>query len=119
MPTIETLPNTLRWLAFAGVIGLAGCAAPKATLPPPPPPGASLEALPFVPPVETCNATAASVHVLGKVSTPQLEQQALRLASATSVRTLLENQPITKEYGFGRLNLVVKAQRVITRVYCG
>ncbi len=41
------------------------------------------------------------------------------LAGATTVRTLLEGQPVTMEYAYGRLNLIVNRQNVITLVRCG
>ena len=114
------LPSTLKWLTCAGVLALAGCSAPAPQpIQPAPLPGSPTGTVPDLPRVDSCNATAASVEVLGKVSSPQIEQQAMRLAGATTVRTLREGQPITLEYSYGRLNLIVNAQNVITAVRCG
>lgn len=103
-------------LACAGLSVLAGCVAsvPQAALE-----GASSATPPGQRPADTCNAEAASAQLLGHMSSAQVEQQALRLAGASSVRTLRDKQPITMEYNHGRLNLVVNAQGVIQRVYCG
>ncbi len=119
MLTTTRIPAALKALGCAGALALAGCTAPatQLTLPDVPP---SSSTQPQVPPrVDACNATAASVEVLGKISAPQVEQQAMRLAGATTVRTLREGQPITLEYSYGRLNLIVNAQNVITAVRCG
>ncbi|MDO5654492.1 MAG: I78 family peptidase inhibitor [Brachymonas sp.] len=74
---------------------------------------------PYREPKETCNANAALAVVKGKKSSPAIEHEAMRTATATSVRTLHKDDMITREYKFGRLNLVVNDARVIESANCG
>lgn len=129
MLTTKSLWGGVQWAACAGVLALAGCSAPASGTPPaaadtrpqiPPPSTAELSPPSRLPPqTDTCDATPALSKVQGKYSSPQIELQAARLAGATMVRTLRENQPVTREYAFGRLNLIVNGQGVILKAYCG
>ena len=69
---------------------------------------------------ERCDATAALAVARGKRPTAAVQQRAQRAANAWTVRVLYKNQPVTREYQRGRLNLVVnEARRVIESAYCG
>ncbi len=68
---------------------------------------------------ERCNASAALAVSRGRRPTTAVQQRALHAANALTVRTLLKNQPVTREYLFGRLNLVVNNAGVIESAYCG
>lgn len=71
-------------------------------------------------------ATAASAHcdasqasdAVGQLPTPEIQEQARVRASAEVVRVLRHNQPITKEFRVGRLNLVLDAEGRIARINC-
>ena len=68
---------------------------------------------------ERCNASAALAVSRGRRPTTAVQQRALHAANALTVRTLLKNQPVTREYLFGRLNLVVNEAGVIESASCG
>ena len=64
-----------------------------------------------------CDAGKASA-VVGQLPTPETEEQARASAGAEVVRVLRHDQPITKEFRIGRLNLVLDAEGRIARVNC-
>jgi hypothetical protein len=114
--SFSVVPPSRRKLALtawslAALIGLSACVYPGPHGPggyPYPPTGQ-----------ERCNAAAALAVARGKMPTTAVQQRALRAANALTVRILYKNQPVTREYLRGRLNLVVNEARVIESAYCG
>lgn len=64
-----------------------------------------------------CEASKASVAI-GQSPAPEVVEQARMQAGAEMVRVLRHDQPITKEYRYGRLNLVLDASGRIASVNC-
>ena len=64
-----------------------------------------------------CDAGKAS-EVVGQLPTPETQERARTRAGAEVVRVLRHNQPITKEFRVGRLNLVLDAEGRIASVNC-
>ncbi len=104
---------TLATWSLAALMGLSACVYPGG----PHGPGGE----PYPPTgQERCDATAALAVARGKRPTAAVQQRAQRAANAWTVRVLYKNQPVTREYQRGRLNLVVnEARRVIESAYCG
>jgi hypothetical protein len=69
-------------------------------------------------PADDCNAQAGQ-YAVGSRATPALLDELKAKARATVVRILREGQPVTREYRFGRLNVIVDQSQRIVRVYCG
>jgi hypothetical protein len=65
-----------------------------------------------------CDAGKASGAV-GQLPTPETQERARTRAGAEVVRVLRHNQPITKEFRVGRLNLALNAEGRIASVNCG
>jgi len=77
------------------------------------------------PPTSVADATAPAHCDAGKASdavgqppTPETQERARTSAGAEVVRVLRHNQPITKEFRVGRLNLVLDAEGRIASVNC-
>lgn len=64
-----------------------------------------------------CDAGKAS-DAVGQLPTPEMQERARTSAGAEVVRVLRHNQPITKEFRVGRLNLVLDAEGRIASVNC-
>lgn len=64
-----------------------------------------------------CDAGKAS-DVVDHLPTPKTQERARTDAGAEVVRVLRHNQPITKEFRVGRLNLVLGAEGKIASVNC-
>lgn len=77
---------------------------------------------PSVPAVEAassahCDAGKAK-DAIGQLPSPETQEQARADAGAEIVRVLRYNQPITKEFRVGRLNLVLDAEGKIASINC-
>ncbi|MAU95265.1 MAG: proteinase inhibitor I78 [Fulvimarina sp.] len=118
-----------RRLATAAAIALAlaagACSSPRerpTPLPAATTPMPSQGAMPGGQPLGntggTCNAAAAS-FLVGELGTTASADQAQQATGAESVRILFPNQPITKEFIAGRLNLETDDANRITSVRCG
>ena len=64
-----------------------------------------------------CDAVKAT-DVVGQLPSPETQERARSDAGAEVVRVLRHNQPITKEFRMGRLNLVLDAEGRIASVNC-
>jgi len=64
-----------------------------------------------------CDAGKAAGAV-GQLPTPETQERARTDAGAEVVRVLRHNQPITKEFRMGRLNLVLDAEGKIASINC-
>ncbi|MGH8027659.1 MAG: I78 family peptidase inhibitor [Pseudoxanthomonas sp.] len=64
-----------------------------------------------------CDASKA-LDAIGQAPTPETQEQARTSAGAETVRVLRHDQPITKEYRVGRLNLVLDAEGRIASINC-
>lgn len=64
-----------------------------------------------------CDAGKVS-DLVGQLPTQETQQRARTSAGAEVVRVLKHNQPITKEFRVGRLNLVLDAEGRIASVNC-
>jgi hypothetical protein len=64
-----------------------------------------------------CDAGKAT-DVVGQSPSPETQERARTDAGAEVVRVLRHNQPITKEFRMGRLNLVLGADGKIASVNC-
>lgn len=64
-----------------------------------------------------CDAGKAA-DAVGQLPTPETQERARTRAGAEVVRVLRHNQPITKEFRMGRLNLVLDAEGRIASVNC-
>ena len=64
-----------------------------------------------------CDAGKAA-DAVGQLPTPETQERARTRAGAEVVRVLRHNQPITKEFRVGRLNLVLDAEGRIASVNC-
>ena len=64
-----------------------------------------------------CDAGKAS-EAVGQLPTPETQERARTRAGAEVVRVLRHNQPITKEFRVGRLNLVLDAEGRIASINC-
>ncbi|MBM3552645.1 MAG: hypothetical protein FJX45_12980 [Alphaproteobacteria bacterium] len=69
-------------------------------------------------PADDCNAEAGQ-YAVGMRATPALLDELKAKTRATVVRVLREGQPVTREYRFGRLNVIVDRSQRIVRIYCG
>ncbi|MCQ4275609.1 I78 family peptidase inhibitor [Stutzerimonas degradans] len=58
-------------------------------------------------------------HLLGRIATPQLLEQARELAGAQSARLLRPDQVVTLEYDSRRLNIHTDKNLKIQRLTCG
>lgn len=65
-----------------------------------------------------CAANGLDKHI-GKVLTPQLEQQIKRESGAAMVRTAPHDGVITMDYNSARLNIFHDDKKVIVRMNCG
>jgi hypothetical protein len=95
------------------ILSLSACAqipAPAVT-PAPPAPVADATA------PAHCTASQAS-DAVGQLPTPETQERARTRAGAEVVRVLRHNQPITKEFRVGRLNLVLDAEGRIASINC-
>lgn len=64
-----------------------------------------------------CDAGRAA-DAVGQLPTPETQERARTRAGAEVVRVLRHNQPITKEFRVGRLNLVLDAAGRIASINC-
>jgi hypothetical protein len=64
-----------------------------------------------------CDAGPAS-DAVGQLPTPESQERARTLAGAEMVRVVRHNQPITKEFRVGRLNLALDAEGRIASINC-
>ena len=95
------------------ILSLSACAqtpAPAGTALPP-------DATATATALEHCDAGKAS-DVVRQLPTPETLEQARTSTGAEVVRVLRHNQPITKEFRVGRLNLVLDAEGRIASVNC-
>lgn len=97
-------------VALAGLVALAGCAAPGAPSTgspmPPPPPGTA------------CNAEGAQFAV-GQRAAANTVEEARQRSGSYMARVLWPKQVVTMEFNAQRLNLDVDAAGVVQRVRCG
>ena len=105
-PTILLVPI----LAFA-LFACAQIPAPDSTASPPP--AAAVDAASSA----HCDADKAT-EAVGQLPSPETQERARSDAGAEIVRVLRHNQPITKEFRMGRLNLVLDAEGRIASVNC-
>ena len=77
------------------------------------------------PPAPAIDATSSAhcdagkiADAVGQLPTPETQERARTAAGAEIVRVLRHNQPITKEFRVGRLNLVLDAEGKIASVNC-
>lgn len=103
----------IRPLIFAALLTtLAACVSPNA---------AGLNAVSSNaagPAPQSCDAGPAHA-VFGRSMMPALEQEALQVTGARTVRLLRPGQVITREYDPERLNLQLNSDNVAVRAYCG
>ena len=95
------------------ILALSACAqipAPAGTAAPPTPVADATA------PVH-CDAGKAS-DAVGQLPAPETQERARTSAGAEVVRVLRHNQPITKEFRVGRLNLVLDAEGRIASLNC-
>lgn len=92
-------------------LGLSACA--------PTPASGSMEPAPTTatPASNQCEASKASAAI-GQQPSAEIVEQARVQAGAEIVRTLRHDQPITKEFRYGRLNLVLGADGRIASINC-
>lgn len=64
-----------------------------------------------------CDAGRAA-DAVGQLPTPETQERARTRAGAEMVRVLRHNQPVTKEFRVGRLNLVLDAEGRIASINC-
>lgn len=64
-----------------------------------------------------CDASKAT-DAVGQQPSPETQERARAEAGAETVRVLRHDQPITKEFRMGRLNLVLDAEGKIASVNC-
>ena len=99
---------------LAMALALSACAqipAPDNTASPPPTPAVDATSSAH------CDASKAKGAV-GQLPSPEAQERARTDAGAEIVRVLRHNQPITKEFRMGRLNLVLDAEGKIASVNC-
>lgn len=77
------------------------------------------------PPVPAVDATSSAhcdagkaADAVGQLPTPETQERARTDAGAEIVRVLRHDQPITKEFRMGRLNLVLDTEGKIASVNC-
>jgi hypothetical protein len=77
------------------------------------------------PPAPAVDATSSAhcdagkvADAVGQLPTPETQERARTAAGAEIVRVLRHNQPITKEFRMGRLNLVLDAEGKIASINC-
>lgn len=102
------------FLATAVALLLAGCAT---DMPGPRPPGGGRPPPPLPGP-DRCDAGPAQ-FVVGQTYSRRTSNAAQRAAGARVVRRLAPDQPTTREYLAGRLNIVVGARGRIQSLRCG
>lgn len=97
--------------ALVATLGLSACA--------PTPASGAMEPVPTTatPARNQCEASKASAAI-GQSPSAEVVEQARVQAGAEIVRTLRHDQPITKEFRYGRLNLVLDAGGRIASVNC-
>ena len=101
-------------LAPTLALALSACAqipAPDSTASPPPAPAVDATSSAH------CDAGKA-MEAVGQLPSPETQERARTDAGAEIVRVLRHNQPITKEFRMGRLNLVLDAEGKIASVNC-
>lgn len=67
---------------------------------------------------QTCDADPTE-YAIGQKLTPQLEKTLQKKANAKQLRSLGPRDVMTMEYNPQRLNVIVDAQGMLTRVHCG
>lgn len=90
-------------IALGMAAALTACAAPPAA--PPVAPG-------------VCQL-APDAPLQGHRISPELENRALELSSATVVRVIRPGQAITRDFNQSRVNLQLDTYDVVVRAYCG
>ncbi|HEY0115183.1 MAG TPA: I78 family peptidase inhibitor [Allosphingosinicella sp.] len=66
----------------------------------------------------TCNAARVQ-SMLGQVATQSLGTDAVRTASARTMRWIRPGEVVTMDYRTDRLNIHLDAQNRVTRIACG
>jgi len=95
------------------ILSFSACAQTPAPANAAPPPTPVVDA----PVPAHCDAGKAS-EAVGQLPTPETQERARTNAGAEVVRVLRHNQPITKEFRVGRLNLVLDAEGRIANINC-
>jgi hypothetical protein len=95
------------------VLALSACAQVPASDSAAPPPAPAVDATSSA----HCDAGKAA-DAVGQLPTPETQERARTDAGAEIVRVLRHDQPITKEFRMGRLNLVLDAEGKIASVNC-
>lgn len=98
-------------MALAGLVALAGCAAPGT-------PSTGSSPMPPPPPGTACNAQGAQ-FAIGKAPGASVVEEARQRSGSYMARVLRPNQAVTMEFNAQRLNLELDAAGVIRRVRCG
>ena len=112
------MPGFLKAAPLLAAIACSACAqtpTPEASQPAPTP--APARAPGRIDPKAYCEASKAAAAI-GQSPSAEVVEQARVQAGAKIVRTLRHDQPITKEYRIGRLNLVLDAGGRIASVNC-
>ena len=86
-------------------LALGGCTPPPQSTPAPPED-------------RSCDAAAAQ-RLVRREGSPQVAEEAQRLAGAKTVRFLHPGQIVTMEYRAGRLNLWLDENNRVMRISCG
>ena len=116
------MPGFLKAAPLLAAIACSACAqtpTPEASqpAPTPAPTPAPAQAPGRIDPKAYCEASKAAAAI-GQSPSAEVVEQARVQAGAKIVRTLRHDQPITKEYRIGRLNLVLDAGGKIASVNC-
>ena len=98
-------------MALAGLVALAGCAAPGT-------PSTGSSPMPPPPPGTACNAEGAQFAV-GQRAAANTVEEARQRSGSYMARVLWPKQVVTMEFNAQRLNLDVDAAGVVQRVRCG
>jgi hypothetical protein len=99
--------------ALALALALSACAQVPASDSAAPPPAPAVDA------TSSAHCDAGKVaDAVGQLPTPETQERARTAAGAEIVRVLRHNQPITKEFRMGRLNLVLDAEGKIASINC-
>jgi hypothetical protein len=98
-------------MALAGLVALAGCAAPGT-------PSTGSSPMPPPPPGTACNAEGAQFAV-GQRAAASTVEEARKRSGSYMARVLWPKQVVTMEFNAQRLNLDVDAAGVVQRVRCG
>src|SRR5262245_60392290 len=113
---VHTIKLAVASVTGAGLLALAGCAAPD-----------SSEGTAAAAPAATgkpeqaakqCKADNAQ-YAIGQQYTPELGEKVKELSGSSVVRTLRPGQVVTMEYRFDRVSIQLDDKDYVTRVNCG